>query len=353
MEKYILWLIMLECTNLQKIKLLNIFSDEKEIFDNFEEIVELYFKNYKNFANYDKIKEMNKILSNMEILRRKEEVNFITIKDPMYPESLKRIEEPPYVLFYKGNLKLLNKRSVSIVGSRKNSLYGERATRIITKELVKNDICIVSGGAKGIDTIAHDEALKNHGNTIAVLGSGIDVCYPQRNRGLFNEISKEGLLISEFFPGTKPYAYNFPRRNRIISGLSESIIVTEATEKSGSLITVSCALAQGKDVLVVPQSIFSEGGLGANLLIRDGAFIYTSIEDVYLLLHIDKSKVKKKSIEIVNNNILKIIKNEPVHIDDIFVKSQVDRNTLYGLLFELQIKNEILSLPGNYYVRIT
>ena len=136
MEKYILWLIMLECTNLQKIKLLNIFSNEKEIFDNFEEIIKLYLSNYRKFANYDKTKEMNKILSNMESLK-KEEVNFITISDPMYPESLKKIEEPPYVLFYKGNLELLNKRSVSIVGARDNSLYGEKATRIITKELVK------------------------------------------------------------------------------------------------------------------------------------------------------------------------------------------------------------------------
>ena len=352
MEKYILWLIMLECTNFQKIKLLNIFSNEKEIFDNFEEIIKLYLSNYRKFANYDKTKEMNKILSNMEILK-KEEVNFITISDPMYPESLKKIEEPPYVLFYKGNLELLNKRSVSIVGARDSSLYGEKATRIIAKELVKNDICVVSGGARGIDTIAHDETLKNDGETIAILGCGIDICYPKANKRLFNEISRKGLLISEFFPGTKPYAYNFPRRNRIISGLSEAIIVTEATEKSGSLITVSCALAQGKDVLVVPQSIFSKTGTGANLLIRDGAFIYTSIEDIYLLLNIEKSKVEYKSDEIVNNDILKIIKNEPIHFDDIFIKSQVDRNTLYGLLFELQIKNEILSLPGNYYVRIT
>ncbi len=352
MEKYILWLMMLECTNMQKIKLISIFSNEKEIFDNFEEIIKSYLKSYENFVNYNKEKELEKVT----LIQKKlisENISFITINNSKYPEELKNIQEPPYVLFYVGNIDLLNKRKVGIVGSRKNSIYGERATRIITKELVKNDICIVSGGALGIDAIAHDECLKNYGDTIAILGCGLDICYPYKNKTLFNRIRETGLIISEFLPGTKPYAYNFPRRNRIISGLSEAIIVTEATKKSGSLITVTCALEQGKEVLVVPQSIFSSGGYGANLLIRDGAYIYTSIEDVYFLLHIDKSNVKEEKRNVIYGDILKMLESEPMHIDDIFTKSQVDRNTLYGLLFELQIKNEILSLPGNYYVRVT
>lgn len=352
MEKYILWLMMLECTNIQKIKLISIFFNEKNIFENFDEIIKTYLKSYKNFVNYDKGKELEKVTLIEEKLRS-ENISYITIKSHKYPEDLKNIHEPPYVLFYMGNIDLLSKRKVGIVGSRKNSIYGERATRVITKELVKNDICIVSGGALGIDAIAHDECLKNQGDTIAILGSGLDIYYPYKNKALFNKIREKGLIISEFLPGTKPYAYNFPRRNRIISGLSEAIVVTEATKKSGSLITVTCALEQGKDVLVVPQSIFSSGGYGANLLIRDGAYIYTSIEDIYLLLHIDKSKVKEENSDMVHSDILKIIESEPMHIDDIFTKSQVDRNTLYGLLFELQIKNEILSLPGNYYVRVT
>lgn len=352
MEKYILWLMMLECTNIQKMKLISIFSDEKEIFDNFDEIIKSYLKSYKKFVNYNKEKELEEATLIKEKLIN-ENIGFITINSSEYPEDLKNIQEPPYVLFYIGNIKLLNKRKVGIVGSRKNSVYGERATRVIAKELAKNDICIVSGGALGIDAIAHDECLKNQGDTIAVLGCGLDICYPYKNKTLFNRIKENGLIISEFLPGTKPYSYNFPRRNRIISGLSEAIIVTEATKKSGSLITVTCALEQGKEVMVVPQSIFSKGGYGANLLIRDGAYIYTSIDDIYLLLHIDKSNVKEEKSDIIHNDILKFIENEPIHIDDIFTKSQVDRNTLYGLLFELQIKNEILSLPGNYYVRAT
>lgn len=352
MEKYILWLMLVECTNLQKIKLLSIFSDEKEIFDNFEEIIKVYLKKYKTINEENKYKILEKALKLEENLKLNG-IGFISIKDSKYPSSLRKISEPPYVIFYKGNIDLLNKRRVAIVGSRKNSIYGERATRVIAKELAKNDICIVSGGALGIDTVAHDETLKNNGDTIAVLGCGIDIVYPYRNKNLFKTIEEKGLMISEFLPGTKPYSYNFPRRNRIISGLSEIIVVTEATKKSGSLITVNCALDQGKEVIVVPQSIFSESGYGANLLIKDGANLYTSMEDLYLLLGIDSSNVDNSENKPYKNKILQIITDEPMHIDDIFTKSQVDRNTLYGLLFELQTKSQIISLPGNYYARVT
>ncbi|MEG1002395.1 DNA-processing protein DprA [Clostridium sp.] len=351
MEKYILWLMLLDCTNLQKIKLLKIFSDEKEIFENFEEIIKAYLNRYKTISEVDKFNLLEKATVLNERLKELG-ISFMSIKDRRYPISLKKIAEPPYLLFYRGNIDLLSKRTVGIVGSRKNSIYGERATRLIAKELVKNNIAVVSGGALGVDSIAHDETLKNGGNTIAVLGCGIDIAYPYRNKNLFKAIEKDGLVISEFLPGTKPYAYNFPRRNRIISGLSEIIVVTEATEKSGSLITVTCALEQGKDVIVVPQPIFSKSGYGANLLIRDGANIYSSMEDLYMLLKIDLKNNDSK-VKYIKNEVLDIINDEPMHIDDIFTKSQVDRNTLYGLLFELQTKNEIISLPGNYYVRVT
>ncbi|WP_024614708.1 DNA-processing protein DprA [Clostridium sp. Ade.TY] len=350
MEKYILWLMIMECTNLQKIKLIKKYKDEKKIFFNFDEIKsEIPFSN-KKFTNYDKNETLNKACNLLEKLKLLN-ISFISFNDDRYPESLKNIQEPPYVIFYKGDISLLiNYDIVAIVGSRKNTSYGEMSTRVITKDLASNDICIVSGGALGIDKIAHDECLKNNGKTIAVLGCGLDVCYPLSNKSLFNKIEQEGLIISEFLPGTKPNAYNFPRRNRIISGLAKGIIITEANKKSGSLITASCALDQGKDILVVPHTIFSNGGCGCNCLIRDGAYIYTCLDDIYTTFKIDK-----KAQKITGNygDILNMIKNEPVHIDDIFIKSQVDRNTLYGLLFELQIKNEILSLPGNYYVRIT
>lgn len=354
MEKYILWLIMLECTNLQKIKLMRNFSNEKEIYDKFDYIIKTYLKGYENFVNYNREEELKKAILIKEDLKYKN-INFITINDPSYPESLRNIKEPPYVLFYVGDIALLNKRKVGIVGARKNSSYGENSTREIVKELVRNDICVVSGGAKGIDSIVHDTCLRFGGNTIAVLGCGIDVCYPVENRNLFNRIRKDNLIISEFLPGTKPYAYNFPRRNRIISGLSELVVVTEAAEKSGSLITVTYALEQGKEVIVVPQSIFSKTGYGANILIRDGAHIYTSIDDLYLLLEIEKIKnidKKEEKCDLIDNEILKFINDKPTHIDEIFIKSQVDRKTLYGLLFELQIKNEIVSLPGEYYARV-
>ena len=349
MEKYILWLMLMECTNLQKIKLIKKYKDEKMIFLHFDEIKsEIPFSN-KKFTNYDKYKELNKtekLIENLKLLN----IRFISFNDSNYPESLKNIKEPPYIIFYKGNINLLNEEIVAIVGARKNTSYGEMSTRLIAKDLSKNKVCIVSGGALGVDKIAHDECLKNDGKTIAVLGCGLDICYPLSNKELLKRIEENGLIISEFLPGTKPNAYNFPRRNRIISGLAKGIIITEANKKSGSLITASCALDQGKDILVVPHDIFSDRGLGCNLLIKDGAYIYTCLDDIYTIFKIEK-KIEKTIAN--SSNILSMIKNEPVHIDDIFVKSQVDRNTLYGLLFELQIKNEILSLPGNYYVRIT
>ena len=351
MEKYILWLIMLECTNLQKIKLIRNYANEKEIYDNFDYIIKTYLKGYENFVNYNREEELEKAILIKEELKDKN-INFITINDSIYPESLRNIKEPPYVLLDVGDIGVVNKRKVGIVGARKNSYYGKNSTKEIVKELVRNDICVVSGGARGIDSIVHDACLRFGGNTIAVLGCGIDICYPSENRNLFDRIRQNNLIISEFLPGTKPYAYNFPRRNRIISGLSEVVVVTEAAEKSGSLITVTYALEQGKEVMVVPQSIFSKTGYGANLLIKDGAYIYTSVNDLYLLLGIENIAKKEEKCDLIDNEILKFINNEPTHIDEIFIKSKVDRKTLNGLLFELQKKDQIEQLSGEYYCRI-
>ena len=179
-----------------------------------------------------------------------------------------------------GNIDIINKKSIGVVGARKCSNYGLTVTKLLTKELITNNITLISGGARGIDSIAHKTALENDGYNISVLGCGIDITYPAENKDLFSKIAENGVVISEFLLGTPPLKDNFPRRNRIISGLSESVIVIEASEKSGSLITARLALKQQKTVIAVPGSILYSGASGSNKLLRDGATICTGVEDL-------------------------------------------------------------------------
>lgn len=198
-----------------------------------------------------------------------------------YPEKLKNISSPPKELFCLGNLELMSKQSIAIIGSRNYSNYGKRAAQEFSYNLAKNNICIISGMAKGIDSFAHNAALNANGSTIAVIGNGIDIVYPKENIKLFNEIiSNNGLIISEYPLGTKPQRQNFPARNRIISGLSDGVLVIEAKEKSGTNITVDFALDQGKDVFVIPGSIYSKTSDGTNFLIKEGAIPVTSYIDI-------------------------------------------------------------------------
>lgn len=214
-------------------------------------------------------------------ITKKLKVELINSESKNYPTQLKNIPEMPYSLHLKGRSDLFKNKIVAIVGSRKSSAYGNEVAYKVGKILSNHGYTVISGLAKGIDTYAHKGALEGKGSTIAVIGSGLDYIYPKENTKLFLDISKEGLIISEFYLGTKPINYNFPRRNRIISGLCDFLIVIEATHKSGSLITVNHAIKQGKDVLAVPGEIFSKTSEGTNMLIRDGAYPLISINDLY------------------------------------------------------------------------
>lgn len=208
----------------------------------------------------------------------------ITLLSEFYPQKLKNIYKPPFVLFYKGNIELLNQesKSIGVVGSRRNSSYGENSTKVIVKDLVKNNVTIISGLAKGIDSIAHESCLEEKGNTIAVLGNGIDVNYPIENKELQNKIIENGLILSEYPSFKESNKEQFPKRNRIIAGLSDAILVTEASQKSGSMITVSRALEMGKDIFCVPYKIGLNSG--CNSLIREGARLVESAHDILLEL---------------------------------------------------------------------
>lgn len=220
----------------------------------------------------------------------KQGINLITIQNKNYPELLKEIYAPPAALYIRGHLQSTDK-CLGIVGTRKLSVYGSQITPLITADLSESGLIIVSGLAKGIDTIAHQTALKTNNRTIAVLGSGVDRAsvYPFINQGLAEKISQNGAVISEFPIGMQPLAQNFPQRNRIISGLSLGVLVIEAPEKSGALITARDALDQNRDVFAIPGPISSQNSLGPNNLIKMGAKLVNNADDILQELNIDKT----------------------------------------------------------------
>lgn len=212
---------------------------------------------------------------------KKNNIDIININEKYYPEKLKNIYDPPISLYIKGNKKILNNKNISIIGCRDYSEYGEKSAKYFSYNLAKNGNTIVSGLAKGIDTFSHIGTIIADGKTIAILGNGLDTIYPKENIEIANKIIKKGgAIISEYPLGTKPDRINFPARNRIVSGISDAIIVIEAKEKSGTLITVDFALEQGRDVYVVPGNINSANSVGTNELIKQGAKIITSIYDL-------------------------------------------------------------------------
>lgn len=204
---------------------------------------------------------------------------FLALEDEDYPEKLKRIADPPVGLYVKGRLPAKEQKTVAVVGARMCSEYGRTVAKELGCTLAKHGICIVSGMAKGIDTAGHIGAIEGNGVTCAVLGCGVDVCYPASNQKIYADILARGCIISEYPPGTQPLPALFPQRNRIISGMSDLVVVVEAKARSGSLITADCALEQGRDIYAVPGRIYDTLSAGCNNLIRQGAGIISNIED--------------------------------------------------------------------------
>ena len=235
----------------------------------------------ENIANSILKKEYRENLEQYVKNKKKYNIGIITIEDKDYPKKLLHIYDAPAILYYKGDKKLLHTDIIAMIGCRECSNYGKEVSIKFSYELAKNGITIISGMAKGIDSYSHIGCIKAGGKTIAVLGSGLDIIYPKENCLLYDEIlSAKGLILSEYVIGTKPSKLNFPARNRIISGLSNGVIVVEAKGKSGTLNTVDFALEQGKDVFVVPGNITSTNSTGTNELIKQGASCVTGVEDI-------------------------------------------------------------------------
>lgn len=278
--------------------------------------------------------------------------------DCQYPEQLKNIYDPPPALYVRGDAALLARVSVALVGSRKATPYGLNVAEKLARELAGAEITVISGMARGVDTAAHRGAVSLGGATIAVLGCGIDVVYPRENEKLMYSIIDSGLVISEFPPGSPPEAWHFPVRNRVISGLSKVVVVVEAAERSGALITAHVALDQGREVMAVPGNITSELSKGPNNLIKQGAAPVTSTSDILEglglgLIFIPEAVSAEKSLALSTNEnkIFALIEYEPVSLEILVQKSGLPPGeVMTGLMF-LEIKGCVKQKPGKLYYR--
>jgi len=276
--------------------------------------------------------------------------------DNEFPARLRSIPDPPPVLFTRGDLGLLDRPAVAIVGSRNHTRYGAEVAADLAHIAVRAGAVVVSGMALGLDAVAHLAALVGGGTTIGVLGSAVDVVYPAANRKLFERVRESGLLVSELPPGSRPHPGSFPRRNRLISGLAQALVVVEAKEGSGTLITVNCALEQGRDVLAVPGPITSPTSRGTNRLLRDGAIPILDPEDLLRALGIGETSTTA-SPELPCNlspeeaQVLAVLDVEARHIDEIALAAGIPIGTLLGVLLGLELGGQAEQLPGSQFRR--
>jgi DNA processing protein len=299
-------------------------------------------------------------LKNDLALAKKSGVKIITLLDQDYPQRLKEIPGPPIVLYCLGQMTPDDNLAIGIVGSRRASWYGLNNAEIFAAQLSARGITVVSGMARGVDTFAHRGALKAKGRTIAVIGSGFNHIYPEENAGLAQEISACGAVISEFPMEAKPLAQNFPRRNRLISGLSLGVLITEAARNSGALITSDFALEQGREVFALPGRIDSVGSMGTNALIKQGAKMVTCCDDILEELNLSGVSQQKKESALntqeiqsgqEENRLYEYISRQPTGIDDLVERSSLSSSRVLSLILKLQFKKLIKELPGKQYMR--
>ena len=293
-------------------------------------------------------------------LIEKAKVKLLAITDEHYPKRLREIYDPPPLLYMRGGLQKEDELAVAMVGSRKTNPYGRMMTEKISQELVRQGVSIVSGMARGIDAVAHWGALSGGGRTIAVLGCGVDVVYPKENRNLFSKIMEHGAILSEFPMGSPPEGAHFPRRNRIISGLSLGVVVVQAGIKSGSLITAGYALDQGKDVFAVPGVVGTEGSRGTHQLIKQGAKLVESSEDILEEIlprwtrgegKLLEGETRGPDLPEEENVLYRLLSENPLPIDVLIRESSFDPGKVSSLLLNLELKGLISQWHGKCFTR--
>ncbi|MCL2498983.1 MAG: DNA-processing protein DprA [Defluviitaleaceae bacterium] len=302
----------------------------------------------------------NRNLSAIEDLLRgleSERIVYISREHEAFPVMLAAIPDPPIGIFYIGELPPDDLHKVSIIGSRRCSEYGLMAARKLAAPLAQRGIVIVSGMARGVDSMAHKGALESGGKTIAVLGCGVDVCYPNEAHALRIKIIENGCVLSEYPPGTQPHKAFFPARNRIISGLSHAVVVAEAGRKSGTLITVDTAHDQGREVLAVPGNISSKLSEGTNRLIRDGAFPVIDYTDVLFALGISGETEPETPLDVKvvlapdEKRVYDVVHSEMLHFDTILERTGLPANQAHLICIALELKKLIKKLPGARYMK--
>jgi DNA processing protein len=307
----------------------------------------------RNFSAWDEVEA--------EIIRaEKAAVKVVPFTDSTYPARLRMIADPPPLLYVKGDIRSEDERAVAIVGSRSASDYGRRVARDLCRGLASLGFTVVSGMARGIDGTAHGTALNAGGRTIAVLGSGVDRAYPAEHQQLYQRISENGAVISEFPLGTRPMAFNFPARNRLISGLSLGVVVVEATEKSGSLITAALALEQGREVFAVPGEVGSSRSRGAHRLIRQGAKLVETVDDILEEIAPQLAARRGNADGAVKRTlprhlgdefqkIFALFQERSLQIDEVIENSGYSPPRVSEILLELELQGYIKQLPGKKY----
>ena len=340
----------------EKLRIREKVASAKEIFDMddeelekigvFEKFRKMIFRqdSTKEFETYERMKE--------------KKMSFVTLMDPTYPSRLRKIPSPPYAIYYKGALPDEKKKTAAIVGARSCSAYGKKMAEEFAKELAKNGVQIISGMALGVDGAGQRGAIEAGGTSFAVLGCGVDICYPRENFSLYQSLEEKGGILSEFPVGTEPLKQNFPARNRIISGLSDVVLVMEAKEKSGSLITADMALEQGKDVYALPGPITSCLSKGCHDLIRQGAGILISPKELLEDLGICSKGVSEKVLE--NKIVLESAENlvysclnfQPMSPNQISAAAKLPIQSVLEALIRLELMGYVLEVSKNYYVKI-
>ncbi len=355
--KYWVWLSILEGVSpRRKYILLEHFGDPAYIWEAGEaELKRSGLCTPKAISRLTDREAKNSISVAMEQIK-KCDADVITLHDRCYPSALKFTADPPTVLYCRGNM-ISDEICVAVVGSRRATWYGLDMAKRLSRALAGHGVTVVSGMARGVDSQAHLGAIEGGGRTIAVLGCGVDMTYPPENRELMKKIVENGAVISEYPPGTKPVPYNFPARNRIISGLSKGVAIVEASERSGSLITADFALEQGRDVFAVPGNINSAYSTGTNRLIREGAKIVTGVEDI--IDELDLGKTADTMIYTDKKSGLKLSGDEksiaqrlvcgPVHIDVIARDCGLSIPIASSVLVMLELSGFVEQLPGKFY----
>ena len=341
--------------------LLNMFGNPEEIFKASESAL----RNIPLLEDYhiDQLMKKRNIDYEAEAERfDKQGIGFVTIEDKDFPEKLKDIPDAPAFLFYKGRIPKDTEPSVAVIGSRKCSYYGREMCVKFSKKLSEAGIIIVSGMAVGVDGFAHRGALEVGGRTIAVLGCGVDICYPSMNRDIYEKAAlNDSCIVSEYYPGNPPLPYNFPQRNRIISGLSDIVLVVEAGRKSGTFITVDHALEQGKEIFAIPGRIGDVVSDGCNSLIKNGAHMATEPDDLIeelkgkyeMLIKAEKNRRRRKTAVLDGNEelIFNCLTYQPVQFNEISEKTGIPCEQLSVLLIGLEMKDLITEVDKNMYIK--